>query len=345
MRPVVLGLVDTTNTIDAETLATTAAALNVQVTQHLPQYWRTAPPAVVRVLTDPDNIPPGVWPIKLVNELQQKEGGFHFTDNNQPYAKVVVTPGSNDWTLDASHEALEMLVDPSGNMLWPAVAVQCEGKKISDHRGEVHYLVEICDACEGKRYAYRIGGVLVSDFVTPDFYADNALPATRYSYCGRVKAPRQIMPGGYITWVRPATSEIEQMRWLNVREGPKLKKVGKIAGSSLRQFVDSTTRYDVHVNRATKCDSKKGSARMPKFEIQAGHQTKRTLHEKAHTVTYHQDGTIEREVWEKGATHPKVVTEHVKANQRIHRLAGTDHAVRNKGVGLLTGEKDFGPPG
>jgi len=339
MRPIEIGLVDTTGAVDLGKLAEVAAALEVQITQHLPKCWRTAPAAVVRVLTDAKNIPPGVWPIKLVDELKEKEKGFHLTDHYQPYAKVVVKPGSDDWTIDASHEALEMLIDPTGNMLRTAFATRHAGKTFSDGRNDVQYLVEICDPCEDERFAYRIGNVRVSDFVTPDFYADEARPNTRYSYTGNVKAPRQILPGGYMTWVQPASFEIEQLRWLDVDGEPELKKFGKLAVTSLRQSVDSATRLDR--GKAGPLDPRTQALldkHPDKFGIQQDHQTRLTHYPKEHSVIYYQDGVIEREIHEGSAT-PKVVREEVKAYKPIRRPAGTRHRVRNVGPGLLLGGK------
>jgi hypothetical protein len=78
-----------------------------------------------------------------------------------------------------------------------------------------------------------------------------------------------------------------------------------------------------------------------KFNHGAGEKTKRTLHEKAHTVTYHQDGEIEREVWDPGAHKSRMVTEKVKAGVAIKRPAGTEHIVKNLGGHILTGEKEM----
>ncbi len=327
-------------------MAAAVAALNVQITQHLPQFWRTAPAAIVRLLTEPHAIPAGVWPIILVDKLHHNEGGFHYTSHNQPCAKVVVTPDSHDWTIDASHEALEMLVDPGGNRLQFAKAIKLAETQICDAEGEFEYLLEICDPCEGKQFAYQIGNMMVSDFVTPDFYADHALPGVRYSFAGSIKTPRQILRGGYITWVRSRTSDIEQLLWLDTDEQPSIKLIGKADGASLRAYVDSQTRDKVHTARAKYAmNQHRGGKKMAiSFKIGPGEKTPRHRHEKAYTVTFHQDAEIEREVWEPGATEPKTSVEHVKAHTVIKRPAGVEHTVRNKGGSLLTGDKDMIEP-
>jgi hypothetical protein len=63
-----------------------------------------------------------------------------------------------------------MLVDPSSQRLQPAQAIKCDGHRIEDDAGQFEYLLEICDPCEAKTFAYKIDGTWVSHFVTPDFY-------------------------------------------------------------------------------------------------------------------------------------------------------------------------------
>jgi hypothetical protein len=63
-----------------------------------------------------------------VAKLPPDEGGFHLDKKNQPYAEVIGTPDSNDWTLDASHEIVEMLVDPMGNRLQSSQAIEISGE-------------------------------------------------------------------------------------------------------------------------------------------------------------------------------------------------------------------------
>jgi hypothetical protein len=61
--------------------------------------------------------------------------------------------------------------------------------------------VEACDPCEANNYGYQIQGTLVSDFITPHFYDSVETPGSPYSFTGAIKRPRQILPGGYISFV------------------------------------------------------------------------------------------------------------------------------------------------
>jgi hypothetical protein len=247
MLAIKVGLVDTTGTVDTAMMATVAAALNIQVTRDLPQYWNVS--ATVSYLPDPHKIPQGVWPIQLVKSLPPGEGGFHMTKHNQPYAKVIVSAGSDDWTVDASHECLEMLVDPNGNRLQTSTAIAIVDNAIKDGTGQFEYLVEACDPCEANNYAYPINGVSVSDFLTPHFYDLRATPGSRYSFTGAIERPREILPGGYISWVDPQTDEMQQILWVDPTKPPQLVNLGPASGASLRVFVENKTLKHVHDKR------------------------------------------------------------------------------------------------
>jgi hypothetical protein len=237
MSLIQVGLVDKTKAIDPELMQAVAAALTIQVTRDLPQFWNVQ--ATVTYEPNASKIPPGVWPVFLVKTLPPGEGGFHLDQHNQPYAKVIASPGSDEWTIDASHETLEMLVDPNGNRLQPSTSIQIENGKIVDGTGQFAYLVEACDPCEADNFAYPIQGVAVSDFLTPHFYDPVVTPGTRYSFTGAIKAPRQILPGGYISWVNQQTNEMQQLLWVDPTKAPKIVNLGPAAGASLREWVDN----------------------------------------------------------------------------------------------------------
>jgi hypothetical protein len=238
MSVIQVGLVDKTGELDAHLVQEAAASLNIQVMRDLPQFWNAQ--ATVRYLPDPHRIPVGVWPVFLVAKLPPGEGGVHLDKNNQPYSLVIGTPGSDDWTIDASHETLEMLVDPAGNRLQTSRAMQIGGPNgVEDAPGEFQYLVEACDPCEANKYGYSINGIAVSDFITPHFYDPVAANGVRYSFGGNIKVPRQILPGGYISFIDPQKNEVEQILWLGAK--PQLRSLGPASGLSLRAFVDGNT--------------------------------------------------------------------------------------------------------
>jgi len=239
MSIIQVGLVDTTGKLDPELVQSVAAALNIQAMRDLPQYWNVK--ATVVYLPNAKKVPAGVWPVNLVHRLPPGEGGFHSDKHNQPYAKVIANPESDEWTIDASHETLEMLVDPYGNRLQSSrsISIAPDGK-IKDGTGQFDYLVEACDPCEADACAYSIQGVAVSDFLTPHFYDPVVTPGTRYSFTGAIKASRQLLPGGYISYINMETNGVQQILWVDPGQPPVLKNLGKAtAGQSLRVWVDS----------------------------------------------------------------------------------------------------------
>jgi hypothetical protein len=243
-----VGLMDTTGRIDVELMQEVAAALNIQVTRDLPQFWPIH--ATVRYLPKTNKVPVGVWPVQLVAKLPPGEGGFHLTRHNQPYAKVIASPDSEEWTIDASHETIEMLVDPSGNRLHASRSIEIVGDKVQDGTGEFQYLVEACDPCEADNYAYSIQGVAVSDFITPHFYDPVTTPGTRYSFTGAITAPRQLLPGGYISFIDPEADEVEQILWVDPNSPPQLRDLGPASGArSLREWIDNQMSEQVRKHR------------------------------------------------------------------------------------------------
>ena len=102
----------------------------------------------------------------------------------RPYAVVQF---SNRWTLTASHEALEMLCDPFGNLLHPS-------KSLTENQGTVEFLVEVCDPSEAVPFSYQIDGVVVSDFYYPSFYNPVENDRVVYSFTGACRHPREVQP-------------------------------------------------------------------------------------------------------------------------------------------------------
>jgi len=230
-----IGLVDATGYVNPELVQAAAMALNIQVLRDLPQFWDVQ--ATVMYLPDPQRIPVGVWPVLLVASLPPGEGGFHLDQQNQPYAKVLANPANDSWTIAASHEILEMLVDPYGNRLQPARSIQVIGGRIEDGPGEFDYLVEICDPCEHDLFAYGIRGIAVSDFITPRYYDPMTSLGVRYSFTGSIQAPRQVLPGGYISWIDPFCDELHQLQFVDTTLPPHVVRLGGPNNRSLREGV------------------------------------------------------------------------------------------------------------
>ena len=252
MTVIQIGLVDKTESVDPAFLEAAAAAFNLQVMRDVPPFWNIQ--ATVRYLPSASKIPTGVWPVLLVKTLPQGEGGFHLDRHNQPYANVLAAPGSDGWTIAASHEIIEMLVDPAGNRLQSSISIEVNAQgKIQDGNGQYEYLVEACDPCEADTYSYSIQGVAVSDFITPHFYDPIVTSGTRYSFTGALTKPREILPGGYISWIDPQAEEWQQLQYLDPNEPPSIANLGPADPNarSLREWMH-TRRGDPAGLRTTR---------------------------------------------------------------------------------------------
>jgi hypothetical protein len=211
-------VIDQTKEVDPNLLSNAAQALNIQVTQHLPKYW-SGITANVSSAPSIGALPGNSWPVFLVKSLPPGEGGFHMDKHNQPYAKVIAAPGDPSWTIDASHEIIEMLVDPYGNRMQTSQAIAIQGDGVIDASGTFDYLVEACDPCEANNFAYDIAGIEVSDFITPDFYDAAARAGTQYSYMGNITRPRQLLKGGYISYIG-SDGQWRQILWVDPSKPP-----------------------------------------------------------------------------------------------------------------------------
>jgi hypothetical protein len=229
-------LVDQTHEIDTVLLHSAALSLNSQVTQDLPKYW-SGINATVSYAPKLAAVPKGAWPIFLVKELPPGEGGYHLDKKNQPFAKVIAGAADETWTIDASHELIEMLVDPFGNRMQTSQAIAIQGDGVVDAPGTFSYLVEACDPCEANNFAYEIAGVAVSDFITPHFYDASLTSGAQYSFKGNIERPRQLLKGGYISYVLPDGS-MQQILWVEPGD-PQCKNLslGDGAVRSLREAV------------------------------------------------------------------------------------------------------------
>lgn len=225
-------LIDQTHDIDPALLHAAALALNSQVTQDLASTW-TGINAAVSAAPSLSALPEGAWPVFLVKSLPPGEGGFHMDKRNQPYARVIASAQDETWTIDASHEIIEMLVDPYGNRVQSSQAIEISGDNVIDTDGVFSYLVEACDPCEANNYAYDIAGIAVSDFITPNFYDASAAAGVTYSFRGNITRPRQMLPGGYISYSKPDGSW-SQILWVDPSKPPQYNNLSM--GSQVRSL-------------------------------------------------------------------------------------------------------------
>jgi hypothetical protein len=166
-----------------------AAALTRQVNEHLGPAWGL-PPVEVYPSARPVA---GHWVLALLDDADQADAlGYHdVTSDGLPVGKVFVAPTLADGQkvpVTASHELIEMLIDPACNL-----AAQADDGRF--------YAFEVADAVQDNSYA--IDGVPVSDFVYPAWFESFRAPgSTRFSHLGTVDRPFELAPGGYISIFR-----------------------------------------------------------------------------------------------------------------------------------------------
>jgi hypothetical protein len=125
--------------------------------------------------------------------------GFHDLDRNGvPYARVYVDPildnkgtwmrGANSVSATVSHEACELVGDPTANH-W-----------VENARGAL-VAVELCDPVESCSYTVGLRDgrrVSVSDFVYPDWFNPYVAAGTQVDHMNVLSKPFAIAPDGYV---------------------------------------------------------------------------------------------------------------------------------------------------
>ena len=243
MPPQTVALIDKTGTIAVADLQAVAAAIEIQVNQHVQPFWNQ-PDTAVTVLAADAAIPAGVWPVYIGVNVPDGEEGVHQNANGQIFASVEMAEGDG-WKITTSHEVCELVVDPTLLLGKTAKAITLVRGQIHDAPGQFNYLVEVCDPSENPDHGYTIGGVPVSDFYTPHFFDDSYTPGTQYSYTQAVKAPRRILQGGYLSWHDPVRDIYQQLVWIGTNT-PIIRQVNWTPPAGAKTAMISREHVDRH---------------------------------------------------------------------------------------------------
>ena len=131
--------------------------------------------------------PSNWWVVFLDDSDQAGALAYHdLTDEGLPISKVFVktlAASKSSISVGATHEICEMAVDP-----WLNSAYQ-------DSQG-VFWAGEICDPVEDDQYGYAIGGILVTDFVTPNWFGHQHAQSL-IDHQGHAQTPFEVLSGGY----------------------------------------------------------------------------------------------------------------------------------------------------
>lgn len=220
-----LSLVSEISDIAPDALTALASALNTQFTRDVLPRWGAS--AVVSVAPTLEAVPKGSWPVVIETDIDEPgAAGVH--ENEADGTPIALISGDGDWRLTTSHEAIETIIDPSGDRMHPAVI---DGESVS-------VLEEPCDPCEA--IGYTENGVNLSNFVYPSYYDPQGVAP--FDHLGQITAPFELLQGGYLSYQRSDGTWL-QKTWF---DGPAVTTtvLGKLAknGSSWRQIVDRATR-------------------------------------------------------------------------------------------------------
>ena len=130
------------------------------------------------------------WAIVFLDDADQPGAlAYHdLTPDGLPQSKVFVRTTIKNGDLvsvSASHELVEMLVDPAINLA-------------ATGPGNVFYAYETADAVE--EIEFTIDGIAMSDFVYPAWFEGfRKAGSAQFDYARKVRRPFQILAGGYMS--------------------------------------------------------------------------------------------------------------------------------------------------
>jgi len=162
------------------------AALQKFVTDYVAPVWGT--PARLAKTT---GFKKGAWAFVFLDTADQANAlAYHeLTPDGLPLSKVFVktiADAGASLSVAASHELVEMLVDPAINLL----SLGPDAKAA--------YAYEAADPVEADALAFKVNGLKMTDFVYPSYFESFRKPnSTKFDYRGKVTRPFQILAGGY----------------------------------------------------------------------------------------------------------------------------------------------------
>lgn len=261
-----IALVSEAPQVSLPALLPVGAALQKQVTRDLGPVWGIQ--ATVDCFARLEDVPPGYWPVTVfTNPPGAVQGGIHEDKAGQPFALV---PAGPDWSISASHEIMEMLVDPFSRR---TVAAQSP----MPGQNRVDFLVEISDPCQA--VTYSINGVAVSDFYTPNYFDPVTNPAVRYSFTGSITAPRQVLRGGYLSWFDQVSGHWFRQSFFGAQ--PRIRDIGVLVagpGSNFRSLIYEKTP-DAFKARSPKVSGKRRLRKEHAAVLKAGEARSAALRE------------------------------------------------------------------
>lgn len=179
------------------------AALQRFVDEHVAPVWGT--PA--KLVTSKGFLK-GAWALSFLDDADKAGAlGYHdLTPEGYPQSRVFVKTtlaNRERVSMAASHELVEMLVDPAINLM----TIASDTKKV--------YGYEAADPVE--EVSFLIDGIEMTDFVYPAYFEAFHKPGSvRFDHLGVIRKPFEIHGGGYL-------SLFEDGKWMQIH-GSKSKR-------------------------------------------------------------------------------------------------------------------------
>jgi hypothetical protein len=188
MKPVRVSIINRSKILENGDIIPVVAALQAQVSKHLAPNWRID--AALEFVPSSKEPPGDSWRLEVWDDTDYPpDSGYHNVGSDGvPYGKVFVNTArgyKQNWTITASHELLEMLVNPYANL---------SAYVPFDANTGTFYSLEICDPVSPDENGYKIDGINVSDFVFPEWFSPFiAEPpggqTKQVDYCKRLTGP------------------------------------------------------------------------------------------------------------------------------------------------------------
>jgi hypothetical protein len=234
-------------------------ALQQQVTNDFGPVWGVN--AELNIVPTGTQPPPGTWWLTILDDSDQAGAlGYHdLTPDGLPIGKVFAATDlkyGSSWSVTASHELLEMLGDPNINL---SVLVQTDNQSAG-----TLYAYEVCDACEDDSFGYKVGSVLLSDFVYPAWFESfRAEGSTQFDQMKNITKPLELIKGGYIgvfnisagsgwTQVTAAKRPTETTYRGNVgsrRERRAIQRSQWVHSRPHKEIMERTRQYEQRIHR------------------------------------------------------------------------------------------------
>jgi hypothetical protein len=184
--------------------AALVAAMQVYVDEHVAPVWGT-PAKLVRG----KDLKTGKWGMVFVDHASHAHSlaRHDLTPDGLPMARVFVKTtlaNKNLVSVAATHELVEMLVDPSVNLVTTR-----KGSKLI-------YQYESADPVED--LYFKVNGIPMTNFIYPTWFEDFHKPGTvRFDHLGVLKRPFEIHAGGY-------QGILKNGKWSPLHGSPEKKK-------------------------------------------------------------------------------------------------------------------------